>query len=75
MKPEEIDSILRQTLDDLRLSRGEKRALREVFEDHDEHVRNALATWRSRAFVLGREAMEQAQSTAIASRWSTGSTT
>lgn len=61
MRPEEIDEVLRKTLDDLRLSRGEKRALRGVFEDHDEHVRNALATWRSRAFVLGREAMETAK--------------
>lgn len=63
MRPEEIDDVLRKTLDDLRLSRGEKRALRQVFEDHDEHVRNALATWRSRAFVLGREAMEDAKTT------------
>ena len=61
MSPEEIDDVLRKTLDDLRLSRGEKRALRQVFEDHDEHVRNALATWRSRAFKLGRVALEEAK--------------
>ncbi len=54
MKHDDMDSILRQTLDDRRLSRSEKRALTEVFADE---VLSAgdLAWLRSRAFDLVRE--------------------
>jgi len=54
MRKDEIDDILRQTLDDRRLSRTEKRALKEVFADLelDDENRTYL---RHRVFTLARE--------------------
>ncbi len=54
MKPEQIDDILARTLDDFRVSRGEKRLLGDLLKEtaageHD------LAFLRHRAFTLARE--------------------
>lgn len=57
MQVPEIDAILRATLDDQRLSRSERRALREVVADACPTPADR-ALWRSRAFAL-------AESTAI----------
>jgi phosphatidylserine/phosphatidylglycerophosphate/cardiolipin synthase-like enzyme len=54
MKRDELDSILRQTLDDLRLSRSEKRALGEVLGDLNPSP-DDLAMLRSVAFDLARQ--------------------
>ena len=53
MTPTEIDDILRQTLDDLRLSRSEKRALGQVLADAGLNDAGA-ALVSSRAFELAR---------------------
>jgi len=56
MKPEEIDQVLAETLEDHRFTRSERRSLRERVEreglDDD-----GLAFWRHRAFVLARGAL------------------
>ncbi len=54
MEPDEIEALLRQTLDDRKLSRGEKRALGEVLDDAMLADRE-VAIVRSRAFHLARE--------------------
>lgn len=51
----EIDAILRATLDDQRLSRGERRALRAVLADAGATAADRLL-WRSRAFALASAA-------------------
>jgi cardiolipin hydrolase len=51
----EIDAILRATLDDQRLSRGERRALRAVLADAGATPADRLL-WRSRAFALASAA-------------------
>lgn len=56
MKPEEIDAILRQTLHDRRLSRGERKALSEVLTDSGV-TGDELAFWRHRAFAVARETL------------------
>jgi len=57
IKTDEVDEILRQTLEDERLSRGEKQALTALFTDHrDDHQR--LAFFRHRAFEIARRALE-----------------
>ncbi len=52
----EIDDILRQTLDDGRVSRAERRALNEMFADLNLD-RDAKALIRSRVFALAQEQM------------------
>lgn len=54
MQREQLEDVLRQTLDDKRLSRTEKRALKEVFADLDldDEGRTYL---RHRVFALSRE--------------------
>ena len=54
MKPTEIDDILRKTLADRKLSRSEKQALDQVFEDLDLDD-DGRAFWRHRAFAIARE--------------------
>ncbi|MFT4540715.1 MAG: cardiolipin hydrolase [Planctomycetota bacterium] len=51
-----IDEALRQTLQDLRLSRGERRALREVLEETRSEWRD-IALLRSRAFAIAKESL------------------
>lgn len=58
MKPDEIDAILRQTMEDRRLSRGEKKALGEVIRDARATPED-LAFWRHRAFAVARDALQQ----------------
>lgn len=58
MKPDEIDGILAATLEDERVSRGEKHALRELLLDgalNDEQ----LAFVRHRAFALAKERLSK----------------
>ncbi|MBI2946243.1 MAG: endonuclease [Verrucomicrobia bacterium] len=56
MTPHELEALLAETLDDCRLSSGEKRALAQVIADAklDNHRRNVA---RNRAFALAREAL------------------
>ena len=55
---EAIDDVLARTLDDVRLSRGERKRIEAHFDqiaaDPDD-----LALWRSRAFALARSAMAE----------------
>jgi cardiolipin hydrolase len=53
MKSDEIDEILLQTLDDRRLSRGERKALVAVFADYRDDPER-LAYFRHRAFEIAR---------------------
>ncbi|MCK5799918.1 MAG: endonuclease [Deltaproteobacteria bacterium] len=53
---DEIDTILKATLDDQRLSRSERRALTEVFAEHAQDPQRQ-ALFRNRAFTLAREAL------------------
>jgi mitochondrial cardiolipin hydrolase len=53
-----IDEILRQTLDDKRLTRGERRALGEVLGEHDLSEQD-YAFLRSRAFDIAKETLSQ----------------
>ncbi|MCA9671918.1 MAG: endonuclease [Myxococcales bacterium] len=58
MKPGEIDEVLRETLEDGRLSRGEKKAISALFAEHlDSHERIDMA--RHRAFAVARERLER----------------
>ena len=66
MTPQEFDEILKQTLSDHRVSRGEKRALNSVIDE----VRGdsqKLALLRSRAFELARQEVTDPESHAIIS--------
>lgn len=56
MKKDEVDEILLRTLDDERLSRGEKQVLTDIFaeEGGDEQ---RLAFFRHRAFAIARDRM------------------
>lgn len=60
MDRDEIDRVLGQTLEDRFLSRGEKRALREVLRDLGVDERDT-AFWRHRAFALAREQLVDAR--------------
>jgi len=53
---EELDEMLRRTLDDKRLSRTEKRALNEVFADYDLDD-DSRAFVRNRVFAMARESI------------------
>ncbi|MCB9785363.1 MAG: DUF1669 domain-containing protein [Deltaproteobacteria bacterium] len=59
MQVPEIDAILSATLDDHRLSRGERRALGEVLDEACTSASDR-ALWRSRAFALATEAARSA---------------
>lgn len=56
MKPEEIDRILETTLEDLRLSRSERQALRQIVSDLDLSDDQRLF-WRHRAFAIAQQAV------------------
>ncbi len=64
MTPEELDEMLTQTLEDNRLSRGEKKALRERIEEAgpDPHQ---LAVYRSAAFDAARRAMPSGEARTV----------
>ncbi|MEM9069058.1 MAG: phospholipase D-like domain-containing protein [Myxococcota bacterium] len=55
MNEAEIDDVLRKTLDDRRLSRGEKKVLRELAFEHP----SAAPVWRARAFHIARATMKE----------------
>jgi len=57
MKPQQIRDMLAQTLEDRRLSRGERSALNQVFEQLEPNQRE-LANYRSMAFDLARDAID-----------------
>lgn len=57
MKPQQIRDMLAQTLEDRRLSRGERSALNQVFR-HLEPGERQLANYRSMAFDLARHAID-----------------
>jgi len=56
MRPDEVDGILAATLEDHRLSRGEKHAIEELLSA-DDVTPERLAYIRHRAFALAREQM------------------
>ena len=58
MQPQQIRNMLTQTLDDFRLSRGEKSALNQIL-DHIEPTEHDLSVYRAMAFDLAREAVEK----------------
>ena len=64
MKPNEIRELLQQTLDDRRLSRGERRALGAVLEELEPSPQ-WLALIRSIAFDLAAESMTGADSRSV----------
>lgn len=64
--PEELRSLLRQSLDDLMLSRGEKRALREIFDDLQPTEQN-LAQVRQSIFEVAREKLGERDSKLVLS--------
>jgi phosphatidylserine/phosphatidylglycerophosphate/cardiolipin synthase-like enzyme len=59
-----IDEILRKTLDDRRLTRGERRALSEVLGDHELSDQD-YAFLRSRAFDIAKEQLDNPHSKEI----------
>lgn len=61
MKPEEIEALLKQTLEDRRLTRGEKRALGSVLDDAGADAAD-LAVYRSRAFDIARAEIDHPKS-------------
>lgn len=54
---DEVDQVLRQTLEDERLSRGEKQALTALFGDHGDDPQR-LAFFRHRAFEIARRELQ-----------------
>lgn len=56
MKPDEVDEVLRQTLDDARLSRSERKVLTALFAEHADYPAR-LDLFRHRAFAIAREAL------------------
>jgi len=58
MKPQDVQRMLRQTLDDSKLSRTERTAMGRIF-DHLSLDESALGLYRSMAFDLAREALSQ----------------
>jgi len=61
MKPQEVKAALKQTLEDRKLSRGEKRAMGSLIEVTDPTAQT-LANYRSMAFDLAREEMTDGHS-------------
>ena len=64
MTPQQIREILSKTLDDRRLSRGEKRAVSGLIDDLDP-PQQMIDVYRSVAFDLAREAMDERNSHAV----------
>ena len=54
MKTEQIDELLKRTLDDARVSRGEKKILNGIVREHGS-ADHQLAFLRHRAFEIARE--------------------
>jgi phosphatidylserine/phosphatidylglycerophosphate/cardiolipin synthase-like enzyme len=64
LKPQQIKDILKQTLDDRRLSRSERSALDQIL-DHLDPSQQTVAVYRSVAFDLARECLADPQSKAV----------
>jgi mitochondrial cardiolipin hydrolase len=60
VKNDEVDQVLLQTLEDERLSRGEKQALTALFGDHGDDPQR-LAFFRHRAFEIARRELQGQQ--------------
>ncbi len=60
MKNDEVDEILLRTLDDGRLSRGERQVLTDIFAEHGGDEQR-LAFYRHRAFAIARERLRDAR--------------
>lgn len=56
MQKEQIDDLLKRTLDDFRVSRGEKRILEGMVQEHGESEQQ-LGFLRHRAFAVARESV------------------
>jgi cardiolipin hydrolase len=57
MQKEQIDDLLKSTLDDFRVSRGEKRILEGIVREHGDSEQQ-LGFLRHRAFAVARESIE-----------------
>ena len=64
MTPDELEAILKQTLEDRKLSRGEKRALKEVLGDAISSEKE-MAIARSAAFAVAQGSLSDAPSRAV----------
>lgn len=64
MRPQQLCEILKQTLDDRRLSRSERSALDRIF-DHVEPTEQSLAHYRSIACDLARDSMSDPHAKAV----------
>lgn len=64
MNTQQLDRILAQTLEDERLSRGERKALLRLLEEHSQ-TDGAPAQLRSRAFALARQRADQIPAEAL----------
>lgn len=64
MKREEMDDVLRATLEDNYLSRGERHAIKELLSDSDPKTYDEKY-FRSRAFALARERMPTPEARAV----------
>ena len=56
MQKEQIDDLLKRTLDDFRVSRGEKRILENMVQEHGDSEQH-LGFLRHRAFAVARESI------------------
>ena len=56
MQKEQIDDLLKSTLDDFRVSRGEKRILEGIVREHGDSEQQ-LGFLRHRAFAVARESI------------------
>ena len=56
MNPEQVRTMLEQTLDDRRVTRSERKAMDRIF-DHIDPDAHALALYRSVAFDLARQSI------------------
>lgn len=61
MKPDQLRNMLEQTIDDFRLSRGERQALSRIL-DHLDPTEDMLALYRRIAFEIGRDKLTAAGS-------------
>jgi len=66
MNNDELDEMLARTLDDLKLSRGEKRVLGKVFAEYEGDA-SRLAVARSRAFDIARERLSNSDDARVVS--------
>ena len=61
MNPQQVRTMLKQTIDDRRVTRSERKAMERIF-DHIDPDPHALALYRSVAFDLARESLVDPES-------------